>query len=212
MLLQRLVVGQLQVNCYLVACEETREALIIDPGGEGQRILSAAQGAQLQVTRLVLTHFHFDHIMALDEVREGTGAPVCIHEAEADLLSQPPLLFRMMVPNAPHGLQADCLLHDGDTLSVGRLNLQVLHTPGHSPGGISLWLPAERTVFCGDLIFRQGVGRSDFPGSDPEALLQSIRQKLYSLPDETVLYPGHGPETTVGYEKRHNPWVRGEAG
>jgi hydroxyacylglutathione hydrolase len=117
-----------------------------------------------------------------------------------------------MVPNAPRDLEADCLLRDGDTLSVGRLDAQVLHTPGHSPGGISLWFPTEQKVLCGDLVFRQGVGRSDFPGSNPETLLQSIRQKLYTLPDETTVYPGHGPETTVGYEKRHNPWVRGEAG
>ena len=207
MLLERLVVGQLQVNCYIVACEETRQAMIVDPGGEGARILSLVAQRELDVARIVLTHFHFDHIMAVEEVREGTGAPLCIHEAEAEHLKRPPLLFRMMLPNAPIGIEADCLLHDGDTLSLGQTEVHILHTPGHSPGGISLWLPTAGAVICGDLLFRQGVGRTDFPGSSADELFQSVREKLYALPDDTVVYPGHGPETTIGYEKQHNPWV-----
>ena len=206
-LLQRLVVGQLQVNCYIVACEETRKALVIDPGGEGSRILAAVEEHDLDVSKIVLTHFHFDHIMAVEDVRQATKAPVCIHAAEAEHLKRPPLLFRMMLPNAPKDIEADCLLQDGDVLSLGQEQVHVLHTPGHSPGGISLWLPSNGAVICGDLLFRQGVGRTDFPGSSAHELLRSVREKLFSLPDETVVYPGHGPETTIGYEKAHNPWV-----
>jgi glyoxylase-like metal-dependent hydrolase (beta-lactamase superfamily II) len=117
------------------------------------------------------------------------------------------MLFRMLVPSTPSGIQADCVLHDGDRLDLGCGDIHVLHTPGHSPGGISLWLPADGAVICGDLLFRQGVGRTDFPGSSSQELVRSVHEKLFSLPDETTVYPGHGPETSIGYEKRSNPWV-----
>lgn len=207
MILKTLVVGRFQTNCYLVASEQTHEAMIIDPGGDAKQILAAINSAGVQVKQIVLTHFHFDHISAVDSVRSQTGARVAIHRDEAALLAEPPALFRFFIPNVPHGLVADHLLQHGDTLNIGELVVQVLHTPGHSPGGISLWIASEGVVFCGDALFREGIGRTDFPGSSHEVLQRSIRERLFSLPDETIVYPGHGPRTTIGHERKYNPWV-----
>ena len=207
MILRQLVVGRLSTNCYMLGCERTREAMVIDPGGDAGSILEAVVELDLQVQQIVLTHSHFDHILAADELRSATGAGLAIHSSEASMLTDPPALFRFFAPQTPRGLVADRLLDDGDILSVGELQAEVLHTPGHSPGGISLWMAEEGIVFCGDTLFQQGVGRSDFPGSDHETLMRSIRERLYALPDETVVYPGHGPSTTIGHERQHNPWV-----
>ena len=207
MILETLVVGDLSTNCYLVGCERTREAMVIDPGGDAERILGAVRGAGVRVGQIVLTHFHFDHVLAAKAVQTSTGATLAIHYSEGDYLAQPPLLFRFFTPSVPKGLEASLLLHDGDRVQIGDLDVQVLHTPGHSPGGISLWIPGEGVVFSGDALFREGVGRTDFPGSDRDALAVSIRERLFALPDETVVYPGHGPATTIGHERRYNPWV-----
>lgn len=206
-LLERLVVGRLQTNCYIVGCAQTNETMIIDPGDEAERILKAVHAAGLETTDIVLTHFHFDHILAADALHEETGAMLHIHESEADHLRHPPTLFRAFSPDIPQGLEADNLLQEGDALSVGDLNIRVLHTPGHSPGGVSLWLPEEEAIFCGDTLFREGLGRSDLPGGDHQALIRSIREKILTLPKETRVYPGHGAPTTVVHEKRHNPWL-----
>ena len=202
-----LVVGPLQTNCYLVGCERTRQAMIIDPGADADKIMAAVVRLGLKVTQIVLTHSHFDHILAVDPVRSETGAVVAIHEHEAEHLTQPPTLFRFFAPNIPEGLVADRLLHDHDLLSVGDLKARVIHTPGHSPGGVSLYVASEGVVFCGDSLFRDGVGRTDFPGSSHHLLVRSIRERLFALPDETTVYPGHGPQTTIGRERRHNPWI-----
>ncbi|MFP3896766.1 MAG: MBL fold metallo-hydrolase [Anaerolineales bacterium] len=207
MLLEHLVVGRLQTNCYIVGCQQTDKALIIDPGAEAERLLESVRATRLEVTDIVLTHFHFDHILAANPLRKATGATLHIHENEAEYLCHPPDLFRAFSPNIPQGLKADNLLQEGDIFPVGRLNIQVLHTPGHSPGGISLWLPEEEAVFCGDTLFREGLGRSDLPGGDHQTLLKSIHAKLLALPKETRVYPGHGAPTTVAHEMRHNPWL-----
>ena len=207
MILRTFVVGQLKTNCYLVGCEHTRLAMIIDPGGDAEKILDAIQESKVKVQHVVLTHFHFDHVMAADAVLAATNASLAIHHVEAAYLSDPPALFRYFTPSVPRGLVADLLLHDGDDLAVGQLNTKILHTPGHSPGSVSLWIAQEEGVFCGDVLFREGVGRADFPGCSREALERSIRERLFALPDETTVYPGHGPKTTIGHERRHNPWV-----
>ncbi|MBC7236046.1 MAG: MBL fold metallo-hydrolase [Chloroflexi bacterium] len=207
MILQRLVVGPLSSNCYLVGCDETREAMIIDPGGDAEEILAAVEKHKLHVTLVVLTHFHFDHALAAKPVCQATGARLAIHYLEVGYLREPPVLFRLFSPEVPRGLEADLLLHDGDVLQIGTLQARVLHTPGHSPGSISLWLEQEGVLFSGDLLFQDGVGRTDFPGSSAWELMRSIQERIFTLPEETVVYPGHGPETTVGTEKRYNPWV-----
>jgi glyoxylase-like metal-dependent hydrolase (beta-lactamase superfamily II) len=209
MILRALVVGRLKTNCYLVGCPQTHEGATIDPGGDAQEILAAADDLGVHVRQIVLTHFHFDHTLAVGPVRTATGASLAIHKDDAPYLTNPPALFRFFAPNIPRGLVADRLLQDGEILTIGELSVKVLHTPGHSPGGISLWIAAEGVVFSGDTLFREGLGRTDFPGCDHQALIRSIRGKLFALPDETIVYPGHGPETTIGHERRHNPWVGG---
>ena len=207
MLVKRLVVGEMQVNCYLLACERTRQALIVDPGDEAERILAEVRTLELRVSAVVLTHTHFDHTLAAPAVCAGTQAPLWVHGSEAALLNRPLALFRFLPPPAPLGIEAGRHLQGGERLELGDETVEVLHTPGHSPGSISLYVRDAGAVFCGDVLFREGVGRSDFAGSDPQVLWHSIQQVLYALPDETVVYPGHGPQTTIGYEKRHNPWV-----
>ena len=207
MILRTLMVGDLDTNCYLVGCSETHAGLVIDPGGHAERILDAVRELALDVQLVVLTHYHFDHILAADDVCEATGAPLAIHRAEGELLTNPPALFRFFAPATPSGMVADRLLDDDEVIEVGDLRVRVLATPGHSPGGISLWVEGEDVVFSGDALFREGVGRTDFPGSSSEVLMRSIRQRLYTLPDETAVYPGHGPSTTIGHERANNPWV-----
>ncbi len=200
-----LPVGFTAANCYLIACERTREALAIDPGDEAEIILQEIASRNLTVKLIVLTHFHFDHVGAVREVQQATGAPVCIGAGDAALLENPPAMFGA---RGPAGLKAQRLLHNGDSLGVGDISATVIETPGHSPGGISLYVPDEKILFAGDTLFRQGVGRTDLPGSSTATLINSIRTQLYTLPDDTTVYPGHGPQTTIGYEKRYNPFVR----
>jgi len=202
-----LVVGALQTNCYLVGCERTRQGMIIDPGADPEKIMDAVNRLGVEVSQIVLTHSHFDHVLAVEPVRSMTGAVVAIHEREAEHLTHPPTLFRFLPPNISGGFAADRLLCDQDVLSVGDLKARVIHTPGHSPGGVSLYMASEGVVFCGDSLFRDGMGRTDFPGSSCQALVSSIRVRLFALPDETIVYPGHGPHTTIGRERRYNPWV-----
>ena len=209
-IVQTLSVGALGTNCYVVGCERTRKAMVVDPGDEAERVASAAGDLGLAIARIVLTHYHFDHILGAEDLRAHTGAPLAIHESGASLLASPPAIFRAFAPGVASGPTADELLHDGDQLAVGDLKVTVLATPGHSPDGISLLVEDEGVVFCGDAIFREGIGRTDFPGSSHAVLMSSIKEKLFSLPEETILYPGHGPATTVGHERAMNPWVRGE--
>lgn len=199
-------VGMLATNCYIVACSRTREGLVIDPGDEAPIILEAIEKRSITVKMIVLTHAHFDHTGAAAALREATGAPIAIHADEADLLARPRPLFHGM--RAPAPIAADRILKTGETLEVGDLHIRVLATPGHSPGGISLYLEQERLICTGDALFCEGIGRTDFPGSSGVTLSASIRTQLYTLPVETVVYPGHGPQTTIGWERQHNPFVR----
>lgn len=201
-----LVVGMLQTNCYLALCTETKEAIIIDPGGDARRILRAADEAGAMVRLIVDTHAHFDHVAANAAVHEATKAPIAIHRLDAGALTEPIALFGLSL-GGPPSPPADRLLEDGDEIRVGNLSLRVLHTPGHTPGGISLYCEAERALFSGDTLFQYGVGRTDFPGGDADTLVRSIRSRLFALPDDTVVYPGHGPATTIGAERRNNPFV-----
>lgn len=211
MIVRTLEVGMLRTNCYLVISERSREAAVIDPGGDPATILAALDAHDASVSLILLTHAHFDHIMAVPELIRETGAPLAIHEAEADLLADPPSAFRMARPDVPQ-LTADRLLHDGDDVTIGDDVLQALHTPGHSPGGVSFYSAIQGLVFCGDALFAEGVGRVDLPGGNGAELVRSIRERLFALPDDTVVYPGHGPSTTIGHERRFNPWLGTERG
>jgi hydroxyacylglutathione hydrolase len=206
MILQTMRVGPLGVNCYLIGDESTREAILVDPGGNAHEILAALKQHRLTLKCIVNTHAHFDHVMAVDEIRTATRAPFLIHTDEA------PVLTAVHTNAASFGIAlrqpapADRLLRDGDVVSAGAVDLQVLHTPGHTPGGICLLTGS--CVFVGDTLFQGSIGRTDLPGGNYAALMQSIRDKLLPLADLTVVYPGHGPSTTIAEEKQLNPFIR----
>jgi len=202
MILKHLVVGPLATNCYIVGSESSKKGMIIDPGAEAEVILRNVKDLGFEIKSIVLTHGHIDHIGALKEVKEATGAEVAIHADDAQALQRKPLgtLFGISYPTPP---PADRLLQGGDSLDIGDLHFQVLHTPGHSPGCICLL--EEGVVFSGDTLFNYGIGRYDLPGGSYSQLMDSIHTKLMVLPDNTIVYPGHGPETTIGAERRGNP-------
>ncbi|MBN2707157.1 MAG: MBL fold metallo-hydrolase [Deltaproteobacteria bacterium] len=205
MILETVVVGPLQVNCYLVACEQTREAAVIDPGDDVELILAALEKFGLKTVCIINTHEHFDHVGGNKRLQEATGAKIMAHRAcaaEVTRISSRALLWGVRAEDSP---PVDRLLEDGDEIEVGRsVALRVMSTPGHSLGSISLVGPG--VVFVGDLIFAGSIGRTDFPGGDYETLIRSVREKIFPLGDETVLYPGHGPATTVGRERSSNPF------
>jgi len=192
-IVKRLIVGPFAANCYIVGSEATKEGMIIDPGDEAGQILKSVKDCQLDIKFVVVTHGHIDHVSAVKEVREATGAEVCIHSADAQFLQRQ--------------LAADRLLKGGDNINVGDLHFLVLHTPGHTPGGICLL--GQGVVFTGDTLFNYGIGRTDLPGGSHNQLMNSIHTKLMVLPDDTIVYPGHGPETTIGTERRGNPFLSG---
>ena len=204
MIIKRLVTGFFGTNCYIVGAESSRAGMLIDPGDDAKQILKSVKDLKLDIKFIILTHGHFDHIGALEKVKEGTGAQLAIHEGDAFFLEKRPLVtaFGFSYPDAPH---PDRLLQDGDKIDVDTLHFQVLHTPGHSPGSICLL--GEGVVFSGDTLFNFGIGRTDFTGGDYDQLMDSIHTKLMVLPDGTVVYPGHGPETTIGVERRGNPFL-----
>ncbi len=204
--IQRVVVGELESNCWLVGDGADGPLLVIDPGSEPERVLDAIGGRP--VAAVVLTHGHFDHIGGASDVVAETGAPLFVHEADAERLEDPDLnggaAFGYFV-TAPGPAR---LLADGDVVEAGALSLDVIETPGHTPGSICLFARDVGDLFCGDTLFRGSVGRTDFPGGDPRALRESIA-RLASLPASTVAHPGHGPDTTLEFEARANPfWPR----
>jgi len=181
--------------------------MIIDPGAEAKLILKTVNDLGLTISLIVVTHMHFDHVGALTPVKEGTGAKFALHEAETEAGLG---VFSRMLSSMTGGSfsqlpKPDRLLKDGDTIDIDGLHFTVLHTPGHSPGGISLY--GHEIVFTGDALFNYGIGRTDFPGCSYDQLMDSIQNKLMTLPDETIVYPGHGPSTTIGEERRGNPFL-----
>ena len=210
MQLSRLVVGPLQVNCYIVHDEKTKEAIVIDPGDDGREILDLIREKGLKVRYIVNTHAHFDHVGANKLLKDATGAELLIHEADSGLLSTTANHARMFGMTAPSSPKADRYVKHGDVLTVGALTLTVLHTPGHSAGGISL--AGDGMVFTGDALFAGSIGRTDLPGGDLMTLITSIKTYLLSLPDDTVVLSGHGPQSTIGDERRENPFLNARSG
>lgn len=206
MLLETIEIPGFYTNCYLVGCEATGEAAVIDPGGEAGRILRAIKQKRLKVRYIINTHGHIDHIAANGPVKESTGASILIHAADAPYLVDGRKNLCFYLPEAPGTLPpADRTLHEGDLITVGSIGLLVIHTPGHTPGGICL--KADGIIFTGDTLFAGSIGRTDLPGGSYEQLLRSIQEKLLVYPDQTVIYPGHGPRSSLGIERVTNPFL-----
>ena len=206
--MKTLVVGSFAANCYVVGSSSTMKGVIIDPGAEAATILRTVQQMGLSVSLIVITHAHIDHVGAVRAVTEKTHAQFAIHEAEKGLLLTAPMRMLTSLGLTPikSPPQPDRLLKDSDRIDIDDLHFEVLHTPGHSSGGICLL--GHGVVFSGDTLFKLGIGRTDLPGCSHERLIKSIHDKLMVLPDETIVYPGHGPPTTIGDERRGNPFLQ----
>ena len=196
--------GPFAANCYLVACGETKEAVVIDPGAEGRRIIKRVRELGLKVKYIINTHGHIDHVGANAEVKEAFNAPVLVHAADAPLLRSPQASIALFMGQGKV-TPPDWTLQEGDVLEAGTLRIKVLETPGHTPGGICLDI--NGVLFTGDTLFACSIGRTDFPGGSFRQIIKSIKDKLLSYPDDTRVFPGHGPPTSVGDERLYNPFL-----
>ncbi|MFZ2632280.1 MAG: MBL fold metallo-hydrolase [Desulfosalsimonadaceae bacterium] len=206
MIIKTLALGPIMANCFIVGCENTKSAVVIDPGDEVNKILLALADSKLTVKYIINTHGHFDHVGANKRLKDATGAPILIHKSDAGMLAQvsvSAMAFGMSGEDSP---PADRTIAEGDKITFGDITLTVLHTPGHSLGGVSLH--SDGVVFVGDSLFAGSIGRTDFPGGNYDTLITSIKTKLFPLGDDVVVYSGHGPATTIGREKRFNPFLQ----
>jgi glyoxylase-like metal-dependent hydrolase (beta-lactamase superfamily II) len=201
-----ITVGMFQENCYLYACPRTREAVIIDPGDEPERILDAIQELRLIPRYILNTHGHIDHVGAIDAVSEVYPVPLAIHPADVYMYTDERMAKQFRRPSPLVKRTPDFFLEEGHRITIGTLTLEVIHTPGHSPGSVSL-ISRPFCVFSGDTLFHRSIGRTDLAGGSFEQISTSIREKLYTLEDDLVVFPGHGEQTTIEEEKHENPFV-----
>lgn len=207
--IETLVVGPLETNCYVASDPESKEAVVIDAGDEAAYILHYLEQNGLQVKTILNTHGHYDHTQANDAVREKTGAPLAIHTDDAELLAVPEKVSSRMMVKANPCKPPELLLHNNDVISFGKYSLKVIFTPGHTKGGCCFYEPSEKVCFTGDTLFRGGVGRTDLYGGNYGVLQHSIQERLHKLPDDVTIYPGHGPESTMAFERKNNPFLKG---
>ena len=203
----QLPLGPLQTNCYFLACEDTMKAAVIDPAWNGRAIAATAIEKGWEISHILLTHSHFDHVGGLAELKEETGAPIYIHPDAIEMLqnaSRSAAMWQVHVPEPP---AVDEMLGEGQVVKVGNLALRVLYTPGHAPGHVCFYLPDHSVIFDGDVLFQGSIGRTDLPGGDYQVLMQSIHGKLMVLPGETQVLSGHGPATTIDQERQTNPFL-----
>ena len=208
-LVDSLIISPFQTNCYIVGCPETKHGIIIDPGDEPERILAVVNFHQLKIVAVIATHGHLDHVLAVKAVKEATGAPFLFTEPDLPMLRNAHIQARFYNWFAEPAPDPDGFLKEGQILTVGKIDFQILELPGHTPGHIALYWSDEKgkgCLFSGDVLFAGSVGRTDLPGGNWEVLQNSLK-RLMSLPDETIVYPGHGRKTTIGEERRYNPFV-----
>jgi hydroxyacylglutathione hydrolase len=203
-----LPVGMLACNCSIFGDETTREAVVIDPGDNIDDVLRVLARHGLTVKAIVITHAHIDHVGGAARLKAETGAPVYMNEADFPVYDQLEMQALWLGMDPPEQADVDVTPRDGDVLHLGAAEFNVLHTPGHTPGSIGLWIPSEKKLIAGDTLFRDSIGRTDLPGGDGKKILVSIREKFLPLPEDTVVIPGHGPTTTMGYEKESNYFLQ----
>jgi len=202
--------GPIMTNCYILGDSDSKQAFVVDPGGHVGAIRSALDRHGLECKTIINTHAHFDHVGGNAELKKATSAELLIHPAEAELLpvlSHQGQMFGITLEDSP---PADRTIEEGDLVELDGIKLEVLHTPGHSPGSICLVVAGEGMILVGDLVFQGSIGRTDFPGGSMQTLVENVKTKIFKHPDDTKLYPGHGPATSVGVEKRSNPFLSGE--
>jgi glyoxylase-like metal-dependent hydrolase (beta-lactamase superfamily II) len=205
MIIARLEVGVFAENCYVVGCEETREGVVIDPGDEAGRILTAIEKHKLHIKYILITHAHLDHVKEAGAVKRQLNVPLFMHRSDQfllDNLSAQAAAFGLSTSGVP---QVDTYVDESENIEFGKQRFEVLHTPGHSPGSISF--VTKGLAFVGDVLFAGSIGRTDLPGGDFDVLIGSIKSKLFPLGDDTLVYPGHGPATAIGIERRTNPFL-----
>ena len=200
-------VGPLGANCYLVAAGDGADAVVIDPGGDPEKILLAAREHDVKIIKILNTHGHWDHTGANPALSAATGAEFLIHKEDAEMIADPFINLSKAISTEGFSTEPDGVFADNENFKVGELVVKVIHTPGHTPGSSSFLIGDN--LFSGDLLFHQSVGRTDLPGSDEDKLYESIQSKILTLPDATTVFPGHGSKTSVGWEREHNPYLAG---
>ena len=203
-----MTLGAVATNCYFLIKEETKETIVIDPADRAADILHKAAAEGLTLKAVLLTHGHGDHILAVNDLKKELGIPVYACAEEERLLQDPGLNLSLSLFGRPVTVKPDVLVSDGELLDVAGIQIQVLHTPGHTKGGCCYYLAEEKILFSGDTLFCCSVGRTDFPGGSMSEIVRSIQEKLLVLPEDTIVYPGHGESSGIGYEKQYNPYVR----
>jgi glyoxylase-like metal-dependent hydrolase (beta-lactamase superfamily II) len=206
MFLEKIMTGSMLANCYIIGDEETKETVIIDPSSEPEELLNIVKRNNLEVKYIINTHGHMDHIGANEGIKEATGAKILIHKDDGDMLGSPTKNLAIFWGQTTKSPPADRFLKDGETFALGDLKIRVIHTPGHTPGGICLL--TENKLFSGDTLFENSIGRTDLPGGSDKLIIASIKNNLLTLSDEIEVYPGHGDETTIGRERKNNPFLR----
>ncbi len=208
MIFETVVVGALGVNCLILGCNETRQGVVVDPGDDVELVQKQIAGHGLSIIAIINTHGHFDHVGGNQQMLKHNKAKLYIHQSDAPMLARVAQVAAMYGLSAENSPAPDIHLEDNLVIEFGNQRLMVIHTPGHTQGGCCLYLDEQQILISGDTLFAEGVGRTDLPGGSHSQLVQSIRNRLFVLPDKVKVYPGHGPATSIGHEKNHNPYLR----